>query len=193
MIKRWVASLVDSPEKARARVGAMLESSGLPYVRDAVIPDRIGGYTEVGHMLLTAEGILLVESEYFRGAVHSSAFTMNWTCFEGHERHVFRNPMHRQRELADTLDKMILGERVGVGVRTCFVICGPVRFASETPDGVLPEARLRDYLVERGGAPTARQRAVWSVLLSRVACQPVAPFGIVNEGSHAHLSTRCPS
>ncbi|MEW6766355.1 MAG: nuclease-related domain-containing protein [Pseudomonadota bacterium] len=182
MLKRW-AALTDTPEKAGARVSAVLSASGLPYIRDVVVPDQIGGYTEIPHLLLTPDGILVLESQYFTGIVHSSAFTKNWTRFEGDQRHVFGNPLHRQRELADTLDKMIQGERVGVGVETRFVITGPVRFAKEIPGGILSEAQLQSFLATRARQIPARQRAVWEVLLSRVACEPVAPFGTRGEVS----------
>lgn len=173
----WLRGLGDSPDKAAKRVREALLASGLPHVRDVVIPDRVGGYTQVDHLLLTAEGLVLLETQYFTGELHGSAHTQRWIRFERGQRHDFDNPFRRLRELAETLDAMILGDAVQVSVESRLVATGPARFAKGVPEGVLTEPMLKDYLASRARTIPARQRAVWDVLLSRVACDPVAPFG----------------
>lgn len=174
---RWFLARRDSPQKAHARVCAHLAACGLPYVRDVVIPDAVGGYTQIPHLLLTPEGVLLLESQYFTGILHGSALTKQWIRFDGKQRHEFDNPLHHQQGLADTLNTLIQGERVGVGVKTCFIVCGPARFAKRIPDRVLVESHLPPFLAAYARPISARLWAVWKVLLSRVACDPVAPFG----------------
>ncbi|TQV65497.1 MAG: NERD domain-containing protein [Halothiobacillaceae bacterium] len=176
-MRGWLRGLGDTPDKAEKRVREALLASGLPHVRDAVIPDQVGGYTQVDHLLLTAEGLVLLEVQHLTGELHGSSHTQRWTRFGRGRRHEFDNPFRRLRELAETLDAMILGDLVQVAVEPRLVVTGPARFVKGVPEGVLTEPMLRDLLASRARAIPARQRAVWDVLLGRVACDPVAPSG----------------
>lgn len=161
------------PRTAARRVQAMLRASGLPHVRDVVIPDYVGGYTQVDHLLLTPGGIVLLEWQHFSGMVHGTAHTLHWSRFEGGRRHDFDNPFRRLQTLADTLGALA----PGVPIQLRLVVSGPVRFPRGLPEGVLTLAGLGEYLAAQAGSIPADLFDRWSALLSRVACDPVAPFG----------------
>ncbi|MFZ5466524.1 MAG: nuclease-related domain-containing protein [Pseudomonadota bacterium] len=161
------------PRTAARRVQVMLRASGLPHVRDVVIPDYVGGYTQVDHLLLTPGGIVLLEWQHFDGIVHGTAHTLNWSRFEGGRRHDFDNPFRRLQTLAETLAALV----PGTPIQLRLVVSGPVRFPRGLPEGVLTLAGLGDYLAARAGSIPADQLERWHALLSRVACDPVAPFG----------------
>ena len=172
------------PRTAARRVRAMLRASGLPHVRDVVIPDHVGGYTQVDHLVLTPEGIVLLEWQHFSGVIHGSAHTQRWIRFENKQRHDFDNPFRRLNELANTLAALAPDARVLVRL----VASGPVRFAKAMPQGVLNLHGLAEYLAASNGPIASELRQSWHHLLSRVACDPVAPNGarLQTEGeSHA--------
>lgn len=161
------------PATAKRRVRGMLRASGLPHVRDVVIPDHVGGYTEVDHLVLTPDGIVLLEWQHFSGVIHGSAHTQRWTRFEDKQRHDFDNPFRRLNELSSTLGALTPGAKVSVRL----VATGPVRFAKAMPQGVLNLHGLAEYLAANQGAVAPELRQSWQHLLSRVACDPVAPNG----------------
>lgn len=169
----WLVRRRRSPRSASRRMRASLRRSGLPHVRDVVIPDEVGGYTQADHLLLTPNGIVLLEWQHFDGIVHGSVHAMNWTRFEGGRRHDFSNPFRRLKALAATLETLAPGAPVQVRL----VVSGPVRFAKGIPDGVLTLASLREYLAAQTNSIPPAHLERWHALLSRVACDPVAPSG----------------
>jgi hypothetical protein len=170
---QWAQKLIDTPEKSRQRCLQALVACGLPYVRDVVIPDSVGGYTQIDHLLLTPAGLVLLEWQHFSGVLHGSAHAQEWTRFEGGERHDFLNPLRRVQQLGASLDVLVLGSKVGVPIEGFLVMTGAAKFAKGLPQGVMDEAALRTWLAAQSAVIPARQQAVWNVLLSRVAYEPV--------------------
>lgn len=170
---QWAKKLIDTPERARQRCAHLLAASGLPYVRDVVIPDQVGGYTQIDHLLLTPRGLALFEWQYFVGTLHGSAHSQEWTRFESGQRHDFINPLRHVQQLAETLDSLVLGAKVGASIESHLIATGTASFAKGLPPGVMDEAGLRAWLDAQSQAIPSRQQAVWNVLLSRVACEPV--------------------
>ena len=181
-VLRWAQKLVDTPAKSQQRCINMLRASALPYVRDVTIPDLIGGYTQIDHLLLTPTGLVMLEWQYFSGVLHGSAHAQEWTRFEGSERHDFANPLRRVQQLVASLDALVLGSKVDVPMEGFLVLTGTAKFAKGLPQGVMDEAALRVWLASQTGVIPARQQAVWNVLLSRVAYEPV------NQVTNAHAS-----
>ncbi|MEW5837965.1 MAG: nuclease-related domain-containing protein [Pseudomonadota bacterium] len=171
----FVHKLVDNPQRAQQRVQRLLADSGLPYLRDVVIPDEIGGYTQIDHLLLTAQGLVALEWQFMSGVLHGSDFSQDWTRFEGKERHEFENPLRRVQKLVRSLDKLVLGEQKDLPLHSYLVLSGSLRFAKAWPQGVLDENRLRDWLATQTAAIPSRYRLLWGALQSRVACEPVNP------------------
>jgi len=172
-VLQWAKNRVDTPAKSQQRCIDMLRASALPYVRDVTIPDLIGGYTQIDHLLLTPTGLVMLEWQYFSGVLHGSAHAQEWTRFEGKERYDFPNPLRHVQQLAASLDALVLGSKVGVTIEGFLVLSGTAKFAKGLPQGVFDEAALRVWLASQTGNIPARQQAVWNVLLTRVACEPV--------------------
>lgn len=169
----WMQKWVDNPAKAKQRCVRLLTESALPYLRDVVIPDEVGGYTQIDHVLLTAQGLVLMEWQHFSGMLHGSDFSQEWTRFEGKERHEFVNPLRRVHQLVSMLDQLVLGEKVGVPMQGFLLMSGGAHFAKGWPQGVLDQDGLRIWLAGQSAVIPARYQTVWRVLLSRVACEPV--------------------
>ena len=169
----WVQKITDNPDKAKQRCAKVLAAAGLPYVRDVVVPDEVGGYTQIDHLLLTAQGLVVLEWQYLHGVIHGSDFSYDWTRFEGGERHEFVNPLRRVHQLADTLGQIILSEKLGVPVHSYLLLSGTVNFSKAWPQRVLNEAGLQIWLDGQSKIISPRFQSVWNVLLSRVACEPV--------------------
>ena len=170
----WTQNWLDTPEKASLRIIRLLGTAGLPYVRDVVIPDEVGGYTQIDHLLLTAQGLVLLEWQYLRGVLHGSDYSQQWTRFEGKARHDFDNPLKRMQRLAQTLDQLLPGAPSSIPLHGFLLMSGTARFAKGWPQGVLDEARLRAWLdAQQGQALSPHDRMVWNMLLARVACEPV--------------------
>jgi len=173
----WLRKRAETPAQSFQRLSMLLRDSGLPYVRDAVIPDQVGGYTQIDHLLLTPAGIVLMEMHYFRGQLHGSAHTQRWIRFDRGQRHEFDNPLRSLRPMQSTLEQIILADKVHVRVHALLIATGPVRFTHGVPDNVLTEPMFKPWLMQQAGPMSTRLQAVWNVLLSRVVFVPVAPYG----------------
>lgn len=83
--------------RAPSLLGA-LESVAIDQMRDILVPDGMGGHIHVEHLLLTAQGLLLIEIKPFEGAVFASDRMDDWTVISKQGRFAFPNP---QRALYD--------------------------------------------------------------------------------------------
>jgi len=77
---------------ARAKLQNTIRKLGLDCVQDALVPDGMGGWLHIDFMLLTPNGVLLVELHDIAGNVFGGDQMTQWTVIDGPRRSTFSNP-----------------------------------------------------------------------------------------------------
>jgi hypothetical protein len=79
--------------KAR-RLKKVFNAIGYDRVDELVIPNSDEGEIQIDHLLLTAEGLLIVDIKDVDGAVFGSDKMQDWTVIADEHRFTFSNPQH---------------------------------------------------------------------------------------------------
>ncbi len=79
--------------KAR-RLNKVFNAIGYDRVDELVIPNSDEGEIQIDHLLLTAEGLLIVDIKDVDGAVFGSDKMQDWTVIADEHRFTFSNPQH---------------------------------------------------------------------------------------------------
>jgi hypothetical protein len=77
-----------------AKVGRVLGSLFDQVLNDVIVPDGRGGLTQIDHVALTAEGLLVIETKNYSGAIFGREGEAQWTQRLGGRsyRLIFRHP-----------------------------------------------------------------------------------------------------
>ena len=88
-----VAGIRAYRRRARRRaLLARLERIALRAVHQVEVPDGMGGYIHVDHLLLTAQGILLLDTRRIPGLIFGGDQMSEWTVMQRAHRFTFVNP-----------------------------------------------------------------------------------------------------
>ena len=76
--------------------GPMLEQAlrvvAIDHLRDVLLPDGMGGQIQVEHLLLTGNGIVVIDVKAFEGTIFASDRMEEWTVIGRRGRFTFPNP-----------------------------------------------------------------------------------------------------
>lgn len=132
---------------------ALIRGVCLDSVKDVLIPDGGGGTLHVDHLLLTPQGVLILDLRDVTGNVFGSDAMTEWTVMDDARRFTFANP---QAGLYDRIAavKAILGETSGIPVEGRVVFTRRAAFPKGLPRLTLSEASLETEfgIVDRDGA-----------------------------------------
>ena len=67
---------------------------GYDLLQDVLVPDGNDGHVHVDFVLLTAEGLLVVDLRDVPGMIFGSESMDEWTAMDGSQRRTFPNPLH---------------------------------------------------------------------------------------------------
>ncbi len=59
-----------------------------------LMPNGMGGHIEIEHLLLTAGGVVVVDTKHVEGTIFGSDLMDEWTAIHQHRRFTFANPQH---------------------------------------------------------------------------------------------------
>lgn len=79
--------------KAR-RLKKVLNAIAYDRIDELIIPNAEEGEIQIDHLLLTAEGLLIVDIKDVNGAVFGSDKMQDWTVISDDHRFTFSNPQH---------------------------------------------------------------------------------------------------
>ena len=118
------------------------------YLHDIVIPDGVDGQIHLDFVLLTGEGILVLDVKDHHGSVFAGANMEQWTVMNGSLRISVRNPLGALHDRVEAVRQLVEHE---VPVEGCALFTGNAQFVKGRPEGVLLLDELRDNLGQRGG------------------------------------------
>jgi Nuclease-related domain len=158
-----------------SNVALCLGELGFPHLHDVILTARDGSLTQIDHVVLTAAGLVAIETKTYAGAIFGAEREAEWTQNLGGGTSRFRNPLWQNFKHVDAL-RYHLGHRV----QGLVVFAGSARFPRGVPPGVTLQEGLAACM-NAFGRPTPNQAAsrTW-----RRACR-IAEHG---RGLHqAHL------
>jgi nuclease-like protein len=79
------------------RRGPMVEQAlrgiAIDRLRDVLVPDGMGGQIQIEHLLLTANGIVVIDVKAFKGTIFAGDRMAEWTVIGEGGRFTFPNPL----------------------------------------------------------------------------------------------------
>jgi hypothetical protein len=79
---------------ARRKQLRQIAAVGYDLLQDVLVPDGNDGHVHVDFVLLTAEGLLVVDLRDVPGMIFGSESMDEWTAMDGSQRRTFPNPLH---------------------------------------------------------------------------------------------------
>lgn len=121
------------PELARA-----LEAVAIERLQNILVPDGMGGQIHVEHLLLTGQGLVVIDAKSFAGTIFASERMAEWTVIGKQGRFTFPNPLGTLYDRVAALRQLV--RDVPVAGHVLFV--GGADFTKGRPRDVLSAAEL---------------------------------------------------
>ena len=74
-----------------------LESLGVKYLHDIILPDGIEGYTYIDYLLLTPNGIVVLDINFSEGHIFGGESVDKWTQVINNKTYKFDNPLYNNQ------------------------------------------------------------------------------------------------
>ena len=152
---------------------ARLERVALAAAHQVLVPDGMGGFIHIDHILLTPRGILVLDTRRVTGLIFGGDQMSDWTVMGRGHRYTFDNP---QPALYDRIAavKALVGDAPVEG-RLLFSNVG--KFTKGIPKWVvmLDGIEMEFPVVDRGGdafANSEQHADTWSRLLAQLRPSP---------------------
>jgi hypothetical protein len=153
---------------------ARLKRVAFETVHQVFVPDGMGGFIHIDHLLLTPRGVLVLDTRRVAGLIFGGDQMSDWTVMGRSHRYTFDNP---QPSLYDRIAavKALVGEEVPVEGRLLFSNAG--KFTKGIPkwvimlDGIEVEFPVLDQAGKSSPAH-AQAAAAWVQLLPQLRPSP---------------------
>jgi Nuclease-related domain len=152
-----------------SRVGGMrirraLSARSADVLHDFILPGAFGGLVKIDHAILTAGGILCIQTKHYNGIVFGGPDEPQWTNVDGTQRRRFLNPLIQNEGRTRALQKAV----ADVPVANLVVFTGRVEFPTPPPTNVIRVAQLDSYIAKFVFGPSKVQDwdAAWLTVKS---------------------------
>jgi len=148
-----------------AAVSRRLRRCCAEVANDLVLRDGRGGLTQIDHVALTPDGLLVVETKNYGGLIFGQVHDRTWTQCIGRQRNTFQNPLRQNYGHI----KAVQALTPGVPVCGLVVFMDRARFPKGLPEGVTKLRTLRASLAQVTDAPISTSyRRAWDAVLAEV-------------------------
>ena len=133
-------------------------------LHDFILPGAYGGLTKIDHAILTAGGILCIQTKHYNGIIFGAEEEAQWTNVDGTIRRRFLNPLIQNEGRTRALQKVL----PNVPVANLIVFSGNVEFPTAPPKNVIRIAQVDGYIAKFIFGPSKIKDwdAVWLTLNS---------------------------
>ncbi len=154
---RWLGTL---------RIRRALRKRSPNVLHDCILPGAYGGLTRIDHAILTAGGILCIQTKHYNGIVFGDADEAQWNNVDGTARRRFLNPLIQNEGRTRAVQKIL----PDVPVANLVVFTGKVEFPTPPPANVIRIGQLDSYIAKFIFGPSRIKDwdAVWLSLQSAV-------------------------
>ena len=126
----------------RFRIRRALEARSPDVLHDFILPGAYGGLVKVDHAILTAGGILCIQTKHYSGIVFGEHEEPQWTNVDGATRQRFLNPTIQNEGRTRALRNVV----PDVPVDNLVVFTGNVEFPTPPPKNVITLDRLNSFI-----------------------------------------------
>ena len=132
-----------------SRVGALrirrvLKARSPDVLHDFILPGAYGGLTKIDHAILTAGGILCIQTKHYNGIVFGGEDEPQWTNVDGTLRRRFLNPRIQNEGRTRALQNVV----PDVPVANVIVFTGRVDFPTPPAKNVIRLSQLESYIAK---------------------------------------------
>ena len=127
---------------ARRRLTGILANAGVEVLDDVILPSACEGLTRINHIVLTAGGVICVQTNHQAGTVFGEPDDPQWAWVDGTRRRKFLNPVIQNQGHVKAIRKAV----PGLPVASVVVFCSTAQFASEQPAHVVTVDNLPAWL-----------------------------------------------
>ena len=128
----------------RRRIRSALEKRSPDVLHDFILPGAYGGLVKIDHAILTAGGILCIQSKHYNGIVFGAEDDAQWTNVDGVKRRRFLNPLIQNEGRSRALRQIV----PDVPVANLVIFTGSVEFTSAPPRGVIHVRDLESFVAK---------------------------------------------
>lgn len=133
LVTSWIGTL---------RIRRALHRRSPDVLHDFILPGAYGGLTKIDHAILTAGGILCIQTKHYNGIVFGGEDEAQWTNVDGTIRRRFLNPMIQNEGRTRALQKVV----PDVPVANLIVFTGNVEFPTPPPKNVIGVSQVDGYI-----------------------------------------------
>ena len=124
------------------RIRRALAKRSPDVLHDFILPGAYGGLAKIDHAIMTAGGILCIQSKHYNGVVFGGEDEAQWTNVDGVARRRFLNPLIQNEGRTRALRKVV----PDVPVANLVIFTGSVEFTSPPPKNVIHVDQLKGYV-----------------------------------------------
>ena len=141
------------------RIRRALAKRSSDVLHDFILPVAYGGLAKIDHAILTAGGILCIQTKHFNGIVFGAEDEAQWTNVDGVHRRRFLNPLIQNEGRTRALQKIVPDVPVG----NLVIFTGAVEFTSAPPKNVIHVRELESFVAKHVFGPSKIEDwdAVW--------------------------------
>ena len=141
------------------RIRTALAKRSPDVLHDFILPGAYGGLAKVDHAILTAGGILCIQTKHYNGVVFGGEDEAQWTNVDGVKRRRFLNPLIQNEGRTRALQKVV----PDVPVANVVIFSGNVEFTTPPPKNVIHVDQLESYIAKFVFGPSKIDdwHAVW--------------------------------
>ena len=141
------------------RIRRALDKRSPDVLHDFILPGAYGGLVKIDHAILTAGGILCIQTKHYNGVVFGSEDDPQWTNVDGTKRRRFLNPLIQNEGRSRALRQVV----PDVPVANLVIFTGSVDFTSAPPRNVIHVRNLESFVAKYVFGPSKIKDwdAVW--------------------------------
>ncbi len=146
------------------RIRRALESRSKDVLHDFMLPGAYGGIIRIDHAIMTAGGILCIQTKHYNGIVFGEADEPQWTNVDGVTRRRFLNPLIQNEGRRRALQTVV----PDVPVANVVIFTGSVEFTTPPPKNVIRVSELQSFIAKFVFGPSKVEDwdAVWMTVQS---------------------------
>lgn len=126
------------------RIRRALERRSPDALHDFILPGAYGGLAKIDHAVMTAGGILCIQTKHSSGIVFGGEDEAQWTNIDGVTRRRFLNPLIQNEGRRRALQKVV----PEVPVANLVIFTGSVEFTTAPPQNVIHVRDLESFVAK---------------------------------------------
>ena len=135
LITSWIGAI---------RIRRALDRRSPNVLHDFILPGAYGGLTKIDHAILTAGGILCIQTKHYNGLVFGGEEEAQWSNVDGTIKRRFLNPLIQNEGRTRALRNVL----ADVPVANLVVFTGKVEFPTPPPKNVIRVSQVDSYIAK---------------------------------------------